>query len=42
MKKKSLKKDVLIEQEQVENTLLEKEILQTKDYPLLYSLVFCF
>ena len=39
---KSLKKDVLIEQEQVENTLLEKEILQTIDYPLLCGLVFCF
>ena len=39
---KSLKKDILIEQEQVENTLLEKEILQTIDYPLLCGLVFCF
>ena len=39
---KSLKKDVLIEQEQIENTLLEKEILQTIDYPLLCGLVFCF
>ena len=39
---KSLKKDLLIEQEQIENTLLEKEILQTIDYPLLCGLVFCF
>ena len=39
---KSLKKDILIEQEQIENTLLEKEILQTIDYPLLCGLVFCF
>ena len=39
---KSLKNDVLIEQEQIENTLLEKEILQTIDYPLLCGLVFCF
>ena len=39
---KSLKKDILIEQEQIENTLLEKKILQTIDYPLLCCLVFCF
>ena len=39
---KSLKKDLLIEQEQIQNTLLEKEILQTIDYPLLCGLVFCF
>ena len=39
---KCLKKDLLIEQEQIENTLLEKEILQTIDYPLLCGLVFCF
>ena len=39
---KSLKKDILIEQEQIENTLLEKEILQTIDHPLLCGLVFCF
>ena len=39
---KSLKKDILIEQEQIENTLMEKEILQTIDHPLLCSLVFCF
>ena len=39
---KSLKKDILIEQEQIENTLLEKEILQSIDYPMLCNLVFCF
>ena len=39
---KSLKKDILIEQEQIENTLLEKEILQTLDHPLLCELIFCF
>jgi len=39
---KSLKKDLLLEQDQIENTLLEKEILQTIDYPLLCNLIFCF
>ncbi len=39
---KSLKKDILIEQEQIENTLLEKQILQTIDYLLLCGLDFCF
>ena len=39
---KSLKKDILIEQEQIENTLLEKEILESIDYPFLCNLVFCF
>ena len=39
---KSMKKDILIEQEQVQNTLLEKEILQNIDYPFLCGLVFCF
>ena len=39
---KSLKKDILIEQEQIENTLLEKEILQSISHPLLCGLVFCF
>ena len=39
---KGLKKEVLIEQDQIENTLKEKEILQTIDYPLLCGLVFCF
>ena len=39
---KSLKKDILIEKNLVENNLLEKEILLTIDYPLLCGLVFCF
>ena len=39
---KSLKKDLLLEQDQIENTLLEKEILQTIDYPFLCGLVFVF
>ncbi len=39
---KSLKKDTLLEQEQIENTLLEKEILQSISHPFLCGLVFCF
>ena len=39
---KTLKKDVLIDQEQIENTLLEKKILQTTEHPFLVSLIFCF
>ncbi len=39
---KSLKKDILIEQEQIENTLLEKNILESINYPLLCNLIFCF
>lgn len=39
---KSIKKDVLIEQEQIENTILEKNILQHLDHPLLCGLIFCF
>jgi serum/glucocorticoid-regulated kinase 2 len=39
---KSLKKDILIEQEQIDNTILEKEILQSINHPLLCGLVFCF
>ena len=39
---KSLKKDILIEQEQIENTLLEKKILESINYPLLCNLIFCF
>ena len=39
---KSLKKDILIEQDKINNTLLEKEILKTIDHPLLCGLVFCF
>lgn len=39
---KSLKKDVLIDQDQIENTLLEKNILQTLKHPFLVDLQFCF
>ncbi len=39
---KSLKKDVLIDQEQIENTLLEKNILETLNHPFLVGLQFCF
>ena len=39
---KSLKKDVLLDQDQVESTILEKKILQTLDHPFLVGLVFCF
>ena len=39
---KSLKKDILIDQDQIENTLLEKKILQSLDHPFLVGLVFCF
>jgi len=39
---KSLKKDVLIDQDQIENTILEKNILQSIDHQFLVGLVFCF
>jgi serum/glucocorticoid-regulated kinase 2 len=39
---KSIKKDILIDLDQIENTLLEKKILQTVKHPFLCSLVFCF
>ncbi len=39
---KSIKKDILIDNEQIENTLLEKKILQTVNHPFLCKLVFCF
>jgi serum/glucocorticoid-regulated kinase 2 len=39
---KSLKKDVLIEQDQIENTLLEKTVLESMDHPFLVGLNFCF
>jgi hypothetical protein len=39
---KSLKKDVLISQEQIENTLQEKEILSKIKHPFLVSLAYCF
>ena len=39
---KSLKKDVLLDQDQVESTLLEKKILQSIDHPFLVGMIFCF
>lgn len=39
---KSLKKDVLIDQDQIENTLLEKKILESLEHPFLVGLIFCF
>lgn len=39
---KSMKKDVLIDQDQVSNTLMEKKILETLEHPFLVDLVFCF
>ena len=39
---KTLKKDVLLDQEQVQSTLLEKKILQTLDHPFLVGMIFCF
>ncbi len=39
---KALKKDVLLNQEQVENTLQEKVILSSVKHPFLVSLDFCF
>lgn len=39
---KSIKKDLLIEEDQVDNTLLEKKILQELEHPFLVELVFCF
>ena len=39
---KSLKKDVLLDQDQVESTILEKKILQSLDHPFLVGMIFCF
>lgn len=39
---KSLKKDVLLDEDQVESTLLEKKILEKVDHPFLVGMVFCF
>ena len=39
---KSLKKDILIQEEKIESTLLEKEILENINHPFLVGLVFCF
>ncbi len=39
---KSLKKDILLNQEQIENTLQEKQILQSMNHPFLVSLDYFF
>ena len=39
---KSLKKDVLLDEDQVESTLLEKKILQNLNHPFLVEMAFCF
>ena len=39
---KSLKKNVLIDEEQIESALLEKNILQSLNYPFLVEMSFCF
>ena len=39
---KSLKKNVLIDEEQIQSTLLEKNILQSLNYPFLVGMEFCF
>ena len=39
---KSLKKDILIDQDQIENTLLEKKILMSLEHPFLVGMIFCF
>ena len=39
---KSLKKDVLLDEDQVQSTLLEKNILQNLNYPFLVGMEFCF
>ena len=39
---KSLKKDVLLDNDQVESTILEKKILQSLDHPFLVGMIFCF
>ena len=39
---KSLKKNVLLDDDQVESTLLEKNILQSLNHPFLVGMVFCF
>jgi serum/glucocorticoid-regulated kinase 2 len=39
---KSIKKDIIIDQEQIENTLLEKKILESLEHPFLVGLIFAF
>ncbi len=39
---KSLRKDVILEYDQIESTLLEKEILQKADHPFLVGMEYVF
>ena len=39
---KALKKDVLLDMDQVQSTILEKKILQSLDHPFLVGMIFCF
>ena len=39
---KTMKKDVLLDNELVQSTILEKKILETIDHPFLVKLIFCF
>ena len=39
---KSLKKDVLLDKDQVQSTILEKQILESLDHPFLVAMIFCF
>lgn len=39
---KSLKKDILLDNEQITSTILEKKILENMSHPFLCSLKFCF
>ena len=39
---KSLKKDVLLDKDQVQNTILKKQILDSLDHPFLVAMIFCF
>lgn len=39
---KSLRKDVIIDYDQIESTLLEKEILQKADHPFLVGMEYVF
>lgn len=39
---KSLRKDVIIDYEQIESTLLEKKILEEADHPFLVGMEYVF
>ena len=39
---KAMKKDVLLDNELVQSTILEKKILQSIDHPFLVGMIFCF